>query len=47
MKFEKVTRKALAQAMILIDLECDSYVWGSEECEALTEIVQAIIDLLE
>ena len=47
MKLEKVTMKALIQAMILIDLERDSYEWGSEECEALTEIVEAIGDLLE
>lgn len=46
MELEKRTKKALTQAMIIIDWECDCYDWGSDEYEALMEILATIEDLL-
>ena len=46
MELEKRTRKALTQAMIIIDRECDLYEWGSDEYESLMEILATIEDLL-
>lgn len=46
MKLEKSTRKAIVQAMILLDSECDCYEWGTEEYEALMEIIADMEDLL-
>lgn len=46
MNFEKQTRKALVQAMEILDLECDCYEWGTEEYEALMEIIAEMEDLL-
>lgn len=46
MKLEQRTREAIAKAMKILDWECDCYEWGTEEYEALMEIIADMEDLL-
>lgn len=46
MKLEKRTKNALAEALKILDWECDCYEWDTDEYQTLQEMIATIEDIL-
>ena len=45
MEFEKETKKVIKKVMYLLEIEASSYEWGSDEADALGDILCELDDL--
>lgn len=45
MEFTKTTRKVLVKVIDLLEIEASSYEWGSDEADALGDILCELDDL--